>query len=274
MRKPLLAVLAVALLATSTSYAISLQISLGVREPTGTAAITDAEFAAGFLPRNPAGGIEWFSLDAQRLVLDGTWRQFTFDISAAGISVPSFTGDSLISADRGILEHIRIRSNGFTHSNHPITLWIDNIVHTYDPVGIPPPVTRVISTFANDVTNPGNPYPDGKEVMFQEPGFSGSTSGNLAPPPNFSGIDNGVGQDDLHSVRSELRFKDGADTRWVRLTTYYFATVPESNPILAEAGGPGGLYTSSTLTFWMRGIPEPGSLLLLGLPALALLRRR
>ena len=49
---------------------------------------------------------------------------------------------------------------------------------------------------------------------------------------------------------------------------------PERNPVIAEAGQAGGLYDASTLTIWMKGVPEPASLSLLALGGLALLRRR
>jgi hypothetical protein len=243
----------------------TVQISLGVREqdPNTLALYTPGSF---YMAGNPAGlGIEWFSLDVQTLVLDGTWQQFTFNIDPASISAASFTGDGLISADKGIFEHIRIKSNGYAHN---ITLWTDQVRLQYDPTGIPPPQNVLVSTFAG--------YADNLEVMFQEPGFSGSTSANLdLTGPNFSGIDNTVGYDDTHSVRAQFRFIDNALTRWLRYTTYLAPTTkPESNPVVAEVGGPGNMYVSSTLTFWMMGIPEPSTLLLLGVGALALFRRR
>jgi len=243
----------------------TVQISLGVRETGQTGNIGD------FMP-NAGGQIEWFDYDVQTLVLDGTWQQFTFDISNTGITTsPLFTGYGSISQDRGTLEHIRIKSTGYRTP----TLWVDEIRNIYDPAGPPPVVDQLISTFADDVTNPGNPYPDGTEVMFQEPGFSGSTNANYdLSGPNKSGIDNTVGYDDSHSVKIEFWFIDNDPSRWIRLTPYLAGGNPEANPLLAEAGGPTAAYASSMVTFWMMGIPEPATLALLALGGLAVLRRR
>ena len=110
------------------------------------------------------------------------------------------------------------------------------------------------------------------EVMFQEPGFSGSTGGNIQPSPNYSGIDNTTGHDDSHSVNATWMFNNYANYNWLRYTAYS-TSQPEANPILALADANGGIYASSTLTFWMKGVPEPSALLLLGLGGL-LIRRR
>jgi len=256
------ALVAVGFLVSSAFAVPFVKISLGVREVTG--GLLDSYSPGQFyMAGNPSGQIEWYQLDEQVLWLDGTWQQFTFHLDPAHISQPSFTGDSVPNVDKVILEHIRFRSNGWAFL--PISIWIDEIQHTFDPAGIPPPQSVLISTFTG--------YADNTEVMFQEPRFSGSTSGNLALTPNFSGIDNAVGHDDSHSVRTEFQWVDTLDTRWLRLTTYLVpSTKPESNPVLAQVRD-GGAYAASTVTFWMRGIPEPASLVLLGLGAL-LVRRR
>ncbi len=263
----LLVTIALVGVAVAGDPAPTVKISLGLREtPTLQAVPGDFAGTAGH-----SGQIEWFNKDEQTLVLDGTWQMFTFDVSAAAIAAAGLTGNGIVESDLGVLEHLRILSDGYPWD---ITLWIDEIRNIYDPAGPPPVINKLISTFDGLAGNGGVPYADGTEVMFQEPRFSGSTSGNLALLPNFAGIDNTVGRDDSSSVKVQFRFVDNAPTRWVRLTTFLApATKPESNPVLAEAGGPNGLYASSTVTVWLRGIPEPASLLLIGLGA-ALLRKR
>jgi len=264
----------VLLMAVPVMATPSLKISLGVREGTiGGVPITGypGDF---YTSANPAGSIEWFNLDQQTLVLAGTWQQFTIDLSATGISTPSFTGNSIVDQDLGVLEHIRILNDG--NYSHAITVWIDNIHNLYDTGPLPPPaVDEMISTFDGVDGNAGVPYADGAEVMFQEPTFSGSTSANLVTPPNFAGIDNAVGQDDLHSTRAEFKFlvPDPTPPSWLRLTPYHTAGKTESNPVLALART-GGAYSSSTLTVWLMGVPEPATLALLALGGLAVLRRR
>ena len=118
------------------------------------------------------------------------------------------------------------------------------------------------------------PVADGTEVMFQEPNYSGSTDAHVINHPwSVSGIDNMTGHDDTHSVESAFQFVDYSDTRWLRFTTW--ASANEDRPVVALAnGGENALYDSASLTFWMKGVPEPASLSLLVLGGLVALRRR
>jgi hypothetical protein len=153
-------------------------------------------------------------------------------------------------------------------------VWIDLIENAYDPAGLPPPTSVLVSTFTG--------HADGIEAMFQEPGFSGSTGGNLYGPGDFSLTDNAVGYDDTSSTKAQWKYLDSGANRWLRLTTYGGSGwQPERNPVIAEADGPaptssipGPQYVSSTVTVWMLGFPEPASLSLLAFGGLALLRRR
>jgi hypothetical protein len=276
MRKAVVLVLALAL-AGSAFAQMSVGISLGTREPQVSS--TDPNFVepsgaiGDFLGANPAAGqIEWFNLDQQVLVLDGTWQQFTFDLSPTGISPTGLTGNGVVDINKAVLEHIRIKSLGAASAGQPISIWIDEVVDHYRAAIPPgqPVVDKLISTFSG--------FADNTEVMFQEPRFSGSTSANLMATPNFSGIDNTVGHDDLSSVRTDFQFLDDqtSPARWVRLTTYRSVVAgvgtPQALPIVAQAKT-GGTYSQSLVTIWLRGTPEPTSLLLLGLGTLILRRR-
>ena len=257
----------------------TLKISLGTREPSATPnPVVGAP--GGFHNTNPAGGIEWFNKDQQTLVLDGTWQQFTFDLSAAGISASSFTGDGVISADKALLEHLRIMRPPGAGST-PVSLWIDKVQMTQDPTGPPPQTTVTCSTFDGVAGNGGVPYAAGAKVMFRDPSFSGSTSSMInvaAGVPNVTGIDTTTGQDDSYSLKAQWKWLYTnpvyKDSPWLRLASYYTTTVKEVIPIVAEAGGPTAYYASASVKVWLKGVPQPASLSLLALGGLALLRRR
>jgi len=218
-------------------------ISLGIRE-TGT---TEPIGGNGGV----SGGIEWIDLDGQTLTLDGTWQQFVFDFGSAPVTAfAGATANGAIDGTRGTLEHIRIRNvDGLTT---PMTFWVDDVVNTVMGAG-----DVLITGFEG--------YADDAQVIFRQPSFSGSTSGHLAASPNFSGVDNTGGYTGDASYRIELQFVDDAVNRWVRLTSYTAPNLPNT----AIDFGPG-----SSLSFWMKGVPEPTTVLLLGLGAVLLRRRR
>ena len=215
-------------------------VSLGIRE-TGTTEPIGGNGGA-------SGSIEWIDLDGQTLTLDGTWQQFNFDFGTAAVA--GFTGNGAIDGTRGTLEHIRIRNVG--GETDAMSFWLDDIVNS--------------TAAAGDVLITGfEGYDADAQVIFRQPSFSGSTSGNLAASPNFSGVDNGGGYAGDASYRVELQFVDDSDTRWVRVTSYGAPNLPNT----AIDFGP-----DSSLSFWMMGVPEPTSMLLLGLGAVLLRRRR
>jgi hypothetical protein len=238
-----------------------LSISIGVRETAqGGGADPGAIGANG----GSSGGIEWVNLDGQTLVLDGTWQQFTFNLGALqGVAggVTAFAGgtaNGTLEGNYGVLEHIRIKSNG---AAPPTTLWIDDITDSVDPNGPPPPgpIDNVFGGYETATL--------GAEYIFQEPSFSGSTGTNM-----FAGSSSLVANDAAHtgtqSDKVSYEFVDTNPSRWIRLTTFVAGGLPlGGNPSIR-------FDQSSVLSFWMRGIPEPSTLALLGLTSLAIFRRR
>ncbi len=219
----------------------SLYIALGIRE-------TDQAGNIGDFTTCQTGPIEVFADGYPQLTLDGTWQFFSFDLGDGPTFPFPYSGDGEISADRGTLEHIHIVSNGF---GGPFTVWIDEVSDVYDPAGPDPNVALLISSFDDDGT--GNPFPDGAEVMFQEPHYSGTTDQYIAPG-DTRGIDNSVGHDDTHSVRIHWAFLEDDYTSWLRLTTWNALAQP--CPLIAEPNGPAGVYEVSVISFWIKGIVD------------------
>ena len=206
----------------------TLSISLGIRE-TGAAggSFTAIGDDGGF-----SGGIEFVDLDVQTLTLDGTWQTFTFDLANATLTgFAGATANNLLDGDFGTIEHVRIRNSGGVTG--PIQLWIDDVVNTITPSG-GSPTPNVVADFEG--------YAQGDEVMFQEPGFSGSTSSNILAGAT-AGVDNFVAST-TPSDAIVLEFVDNTATRWVRLTTFQSANV--RNPLIR-------FDQSSVITFRMRG---------------------
>lgn len=234
--------LALAFLAVAgIAGAQTLSISFGTRE-TGTSAAIGGNGGT-------SGSIEWIDMDTQTLLLDDTWQVFRFDMDA--VPVTAFTGNGVLDGAAGTLEHIRIRNTGGVFG--PLSLWIDDVTDTIDTGAVN------FGTFEG--------YSAGDEVMFQEPNFSGSTSGNLLAG-GTTGVDTTVARTGDNSLAVNFEFVDTATTRWLRLTSFNATNQPNSAIRYDQ---------NSVVSFWMKGaapIPEPASVIALGLGASALLARR
>lgn len=230
MRKTLFLALVVA----SAAAHAQLSISLGIRE-TGTSAAIGANGGT-------SGGIEWVNLDGQTLNLDGTWQQFTFNFGTDALT--AFAGASAngaLDGTKGTIEHIRIRNTGGI--DQAITVWLDDVTNT--------------EATGNSV-NFGDfeSYAAGQEVMFQDPGFSGSTSANIVAG-STAGVDDTMAATGNNSYRADFTFVDNSTTRWVRWTTFGATNLP--NPTIDFSQG-------NSVSFMMKGeaVPEPATMTLIG----------
>lgn len=218
----------------------SVQISVGLRE-TGFAGSTVGTIGAN---GGATGGIEFADRDVQTLTLDGSWQQFSFDLSTATIT--GFAGssaNSILEGTFGVLEHIRIQNP--TGNECPLELWIDDVQNTITPVA-GAPTTTTIADFEG--------FAAGTEVLFQEPGLSGSTAA-LIGGLDVSGVDDTVGFNSANSYRVAFSFLP--DTvppiapSWCRLTSFGVTNTP--NPVVR-------FDQSSVISFRMRGVTtDPAS---------------
>jgi len=190
-----------------------LLVSVGLRETADTLPV-------GSIGGMTAGPIEWVgpataiggAPQGKPLGLSAGWQTFTFDPAVDPILNFSGGNGVIDVADgvQGVLEHLAfsVDASAMDASNGVIELYIDNVVN----VGAGPSDEDVVlQDFESALP--------GAELLFQEPGFSGTTAGNLATPPNVSEVTADQSNGGLRSARVRWFFKDIAALRWVRLTT-------------------------------------------------------
>lgn len=189
-------------------------LSVGVRETGGAGPVGDN---AG-----TANGIEWIGA-AEKIggapqgkpVTPGpNWQPMTFDPSSDDIlAFAGSTADGNLTGTWGALEHIAVTVDGDNpdRSVGAYDIYIDNIRSG----GVLLTDFEAFSTGSTD-------------VLLRTPGFSGSTSGNLNPPPNSVAIA-GIGNPGK-SINTQFYFVDSGENRWVRLTTNNTANLP--NPFV------------------------------------------
>ncbi|HOA71870.1 MAG TPA: hypothetical protein PL151_02275 [Phycisphaerae bacterium] len=215
----------------------SLQLSIGIRENN----VPGPVFGNG---GSSGGGIEWVNRDGQTLIADGTWQLFTFTPATDPLTAFAGTtanGQLEAGHEWAVLEHIRILNHvGITD---PIRLWIDDVTNTVASG----PIVQDFEAAAL-----------GTEVMFQEPGFSGSTTANVLPG-STTAVSDSTAYSGSKSLQFDLQFVDDSAARWVRVTTFDTANQPNPLVRILEPGAP-----APTISFYAKAmvIPEPSSLLL------------
>jgi hypothetical protein len=251
--RPITAALILSFLAAMPAHAASLLMSIGIRE-TGNPNNLLVGANGG-----STGGIEWVNRDGQTLTTDGTWQRFVFTpLTDTLTAFAGATANAVLDEDWGVLEHVRIAN--VTDGATRFRVWIDDIDNTIQSSG---PIN-----FANFES-----ATVGTEVVFQEPRFSGSTTGNLQLLPNASLVTNTMANTGAQSNQIDFEFlTDGpAPANWLRLTT--FNTPNQPNPLVrlreSVAGAPA---VATTISFWAKAIviPEPASLLLAAVGVLPL----
>jgi hypothetical protein len=139
--------------------------------------------------------------------------------------------------------HYRVRT-----FNQTATSAYSNTTNTTTP-GLPPVLTAIpnktvfetiLLTFTNTATATDfvtpltdfEAYAAGAEIMFQEPRFSGSTSGWMSNAPNVSLTTGALptGSTSARALNVSWAFTNNATTPWVRLTTASVTTLP--NPVI------------------------------------------
>lgn len=239
-------------LGANAAWAQNLALSIGIRETeAGGGATGGPVFADG----GSTGGIEFVNLDGQALILDGTWQLFTFTPAADILTAfAGTTANSVLDGAWGTLEMLRIRNiDGITQ---PIRLWMDEIT---------------VTERASATTEGFEAFDPGDEVIFQEPGFSGSTFGNLVDP-GVAAVTDATAFAGDQSYELNFQFVDDDPTRWVRVST--FGTLNLPNPAIPLQYGTPGI--APTISFYVRAvvIPEPASLALWAVLGGVVLTRR
>lgn len=240
-------------LAVPAAWAQNLAISIAIRETeAGGGATGGPAFADG----GTTGGLEFVNRDGQLLPLDGSWQLFTFTpASDPLLAFAGTTANSILEGGWGTLEMLRVAN--IDGISQPIRLWIDQVT---------------VTERAGATIEGFEAFAPGVEVIFQEPGFSGSTSANLVAGGS-SAVTDVIAFAGDHAYEMNFQFVDDDPTRWVRVSTFNTPNLP--NPAVPlQYGSP---EFAPTISFYARAlvIPEPTSLALwAALGGLALTRRR
>jgi hypothetical protein len=248
MKRILVCLIALAAIGSRPLYSAELRMSIGVRKTN----------AAGPVGSNAgtSGDIDWVGrpddgsdIDVILVPTDNVWHLVTFDLNAGPFN--GFTGDGVVTSTTGFgaLEHLRIANtaDGFTHYK----VYIDDVTNTVN--GVP----TLLTNFDSDSV--------GSEVLFQDPGFSGSTAAKLQITPNINAVTDEAAFSGTHSYVLEFDYVNdtaagvGSAGNWVRVTTNGASTLPN-----AAVGVPGGPTNTSTVSMQVRivAIPEPATAIL------------
>ena len=184
-------------------------VSLGIRETLSSGPVG----ADG----GTSGPIEWIGpketlsgAPMGKLVIPSNqWQTITFDPLTDPV-LNFNAGNNLLDGAFGVLEHLAVAPARFGDGDPgSYKLYIDWVKNG----------DTVITDFES--------FNAGDSALLRQPSFSGTTSGNLRlPAPNEAVVDDTVSESGSKSLRVWFQFLDGAPARWVRLTTYQAANVP------------------------------------------------
>lgn len=146
-----------------------------------------------------------------------SWQTVIFD--PAG-DIVGFTGDGILQQTRGVIEHLAVAVNSTSadRSTGAYRMFVDNVVNVGADTG---GLDFVITDFDS--------FTPGVEALFQEPGYSGSTSANIVYPPDYSRVSAAYGNPG-QSEELGWFWVDTQAKRWLRITTSGTANV--SRPII------------------------------------------
>lgn len=211
-------VLCVTSVISSSSFAQSFKVSLGVRETNSTAAIG--------APSTPnSGSIEWINKDGNTVAADGTWHQLTWTFGTDPVA--TFTGDGVLQNTRNAFEHLRILNDQGVTSQ--ATMLVDDVVNTVG--GVPTTIADFESVADNAL------------ALFQVAHFSGSTSTNVVANGTSKTISTAA-HSGAKSGEYKFQFIDSTPSRWIRYVTSANNTNPYANPTIDTSVG-------STLSLWI-----------------------
>ncbi len=213
-------------------------VSLGIRE-TLTSGPVGADGGT-------SGPIEWLGPKEKlsgapmgKLVIPSSqWQTITFDPLTDPV-LNFNAGNNALDGAFGVLEHLAVAPARFGDGDPgSYKLYIDWVKNG----------DTVITDFES--------FDAGASVLLRQPSFSGTTSGNLRlPSPNEAVVDDTVSESGSKSLRVHFQFLDGAPARWVRLTTFNAANVPNPQVDLTQP---------ISLRILLQPAPESGNLSLVG----------
>jgi hypothetical protein len=113
-----------------------------------------------------------------------------------------------------VLEAIAFTSDDET-DNGPFDIYIDNLANG---------ANGVFQTFEGFVAGTA------AGVVFNQPSYSGTTSGNILTAPNVADISNAAADTGTKSLRTRWQFTSGATNLWMRFNTFNTSVMP--NPLV------------------------------------------
>jgi len=127
---------------------------------------------------------------------------------------PTVGSENNIAGTWAVLEAIAFTSDDET-DNGPFDIYIDNLANG---------ANGVFQTFEGFVAGTA------AGVVFNQPSYSGTTSGNILTAPNVADISNAAADTGTKSLRTRWQFTSGATNLWMRFNTFNTSVMP--NPLV------------------------------------------